>query len=159
MAYEKRSKKLLITATALTIMTIVIIGSVYAAAILGIFQGGPVSVGGVSLGTVSYSGDNSLPGTWTGTLQVSSSSDPWYVRIQVSGYTGPVTINWQLQVETAPSIYTDVSGASVTTSVSLIGSSQYIYASNDGSNGSNQNWGNDCLTNGTYIVAATVEST
>jgi len=46
----------------------------------------------------------------------------------------------------------------VTTIVSLIGSSQYIYASNDGSNGSNQNWGNDCLTNGTYIVALTVES-
>jgi hypothetical protein len=158
MTNEKRSKKLLITATTLTVVTLAIIVSVYAVAILGTFQGGTVSVGGVSSGTISYSADNVAGGTWTVTLQVSSASDPWYAKIQVGGYTGPVTITWQLQVLTAPSTWTNVSGATVTTTTSLTGASQTIYASSDGSIGANQNWGSDCSTNGTYSLTVTVDS-
>ncbi len=158
MTNEKRSKKLLITATTLTVVTLAIIVSVYAVAILGTFQGGTVSVGGVSSGTISYSSDNTVGGTWAPSLQVSSSTDPWYAKIQVSGYTGPVTITWQLQVQSAPSTWTNVPGAAVTTTTSLTGTSQTIYASTDGSIGSNQNWGSDCSTNGTYSITVTVDS-
>ena len=142
----------------MTVVALALIVSVYAVAILGTFQGGTVSVGGVSAGTISYSTDNAAGGTWTATLQVSSATDPWYAKIAVSGYTGPVTVTWQLQVQTAPSTWTNVNGATLTTTTSLTGAPQAIYASADGSIGANQNWGSDCSTNGTYIITVTVDS-
>jgi len=155
---EKRSRKTLLIATALMVIALAAVVTVYAAAILGTFQGGPVSVGNISSGTVQYCPINDTNGTWTTTLQVSDSTSPWYTRIQLSGYTGPVTISWQLQEETGPSTWTAVPTATLTTTVSLTGSVQYVYASTDGGIAGNQDWSTYCPDNGTYCLTVTVDS-
>jgi hypothetical protein len=150
----KKSGKLLIVATVLTIVALASVLVVFAA-ILGTFQGGKVTVGGVTSGTIAYNDDNSTE--WNANLQPAVSS-PWYARIQVEGYSGPVTITWQLQIETAPSVWSDVGGATVTTTTILAGSSEYVYASLDGSQTSNHDWGSSITTGGTFSIKVTVAS-
>jgi len=150
---RKKSGKLIV-ATVLTIAALASVLVVFAS-ILGTFQGAPVTVGGVTSGTIEYSTDNS---TFASSTAPSSVGSPWYAQIQVSGYSGPVTITWQLQYESAPSVYSDVSGASVTTTVTLTGTSQTIYASANGAQTTNYDFGSHITTGGTYIVSVSVAS-
>ena len=151
---RKKSGKLLIIATVLTIAALASVLLVFAS-MLGTFQGNPVTVGGVASGTIEYSTDNS---TFALNTAPSTIGSPWYAQIQVSGYSGPVTITWQLQVETAPSTYSDVSGATVTTTTTLTGTPQTLYATADGTQTTNYNFGSNISTGGTYIVKVTVAS-
>jgi hypothetical protein len=142
-------------------MTVVAIVSTLAvtAVLVGSFQGGEVTIGGVASSTVTYSPDNALPGTWTTTLESGVISDPWYARLEIGAgsYSGPVTVTWQLQQKTGSSTWTDVGTAQTTTMV-LAGTAENVYASSDGGNSNNYDWSTDASAAGTYRVDVTVES-
>jgi hypothetical protein len=152
----KKSRKLLLIATALTIVALISVMYAYAA-LIGTFTGGEVTVGGVASGTINYSEDQS---TWSPTLTVTSLSTPWYANLVIGSnnkYSGPVSISWQLENETAPSTWSPV-GSPVQTSVTLSKGAQTVYASADGTTTANTNWESLITTAGTYEVVATVDS-
>lgn len=141
-------------------LTIAAITTVAVTAVLiGSFQGGEVTIGGVAASTITYSIDNALPGTWETTLTSTVISDPWYTRLEIpaGSYSGPVTITWQLQQKDGPSSWTNV-GTPQTTTIVLSGNAEEVYASNDGANSGNYDWATDATTAGTYRVDVTVES-
>jgi hypothetical protein len=155
---RKKSRKLLLITTVVTIIALALVLTTYAAVLLGTFQGGEVTIGGVSSsqGTITYNAANNVGGSWTTTLQQSSGS--WYARLELtSTYNGPVTITWQLQIDTG-SGWSDVSGATVTTSATLTGTGQDVYASATGASTGNQDWSQYATNQGTYMVTATVDS-
>lgn len=145
----------------MTLLTLVAVALtvLVAAVTIGTFQGGEVTIGTVSSSTVTYSLDN-VAGPYTTTLEPSGTSTSWFTRLEIGAgsYNGPVQITWQLQQETAPSTWTDVSGASTTTDITLSGNAEDVYASTDGTTTSNYDWSSDVTTSGTYRVVATVES-
>jgi hypothetical protein len=145
-----------LTATLLTVLAISLT-VVVAAVTIGTFTGDEVTVGGVAASSVSYSLNNS---TYTTTLEPGSASTSWYTRLEIGagGYNGPVTITWQLEQKTGPSYWEAVSGASTTTTVTLSGSAENIYASTDGESITNYDWSYDVAAPGTYRVVASVES-
>jgi hypothetical protein len=114
-----------------------------------------VTVGGLADSTVTYSLDNTA---FSSSVSPSTAGTPWYTRLEISDgdYTGPVTITWQLEKLDDLLSWTPVS--TTTTTVTLQGIAENIYASSDGSSGSNYNWADDVDTKGTYHVIATVES-
>jgi hypothetical protein len=155
----KKSRKLLFIATALTIAALISVLGTYAAILLGQFNGGVVTIGGVSSSSiVTYCTTNNATATWTPTLQESTPGSAWYARLEVSGgYAGNVSITWQLQQNSGTG-WTGVTDASVTTYVVLTGSSQDVYASSDGTITNNQNWGTFTTSGGSYRVTATVDA-
>jgi hypothetical protein len=156
----KKSRKLLFIATALTIVVLALVLSVYAAVLLGTFQGGKVIVGGVGSSSVTYSTTNATDGTWTSTLTAGTVSSDWYSRLEISEsntYSGPVTITWQLQIESSPDTWTNV-GSTVTTTVTLTTGAQDVYASTNGLITGNTDWGSSITSAGTYAITATVDS-
>ena len=160
MNYGNKSQKMLLAATLVTVFSIVSVVGIYAV-LIGQFQGGEVTVGGVGASTVTYGLDNIEAGTWTATLAPSNDSTSWYTRLEISAgsYSGPVTIDWHLERKTGTDTWTDVSGATVSTSMVLSGSAQNVYATSNGAYSSgNHDWGTDVVTAGTYRVIATVES-
>ena len=144
--------------TLLTVVAIALTLTV-AAVTIGNFQGGEVTIGGMASSTATYSLDN-VAGPYTATLEPSTVSTSWFTRLEIGAgsYNGPATITWQLQQETAPSTWTDVSGASTTTSITLSGSAENVYASSDGTTTGNYDWSADVSSAGTYRVIMTVES-
>ena len=156
----KRSRKILFIATAMTIIALASVLSAYAAVMLGQFQGGEVTIGGIgsSQGTVTYSSTNNASATWSTTLSESSTASSWYARLELSStYTGAVSITWQLQSNPG-SGWSNV-GSPITTSVTLTGLSQNVYASSDGTITSNMDWSSLATTQGSYRVTVTIEST
>lgn len=149
----KRSQKLLFITTALTILALSIV-IVTASVLLGTINGGIVTVGGVTSGTIAYSNDNSPGGTWSASLQPNGS---WFAKLSVSTYHGPVIITWQLQ-SYATGSWVDVTGKTASTSVTLTGTAQDVYASNNGDNTGNHDWSEDTSTGGSFRVTATVAS-
>jgi hypothetical protein len=141
----------------LTVISIASVVAVYAA-LINTFNGGEVTIGGGASGQVTYSTDNS---TWTGTLSVGSETDDWYSKLTIDGgqYSGSaVEIIWQLQKKTSDTTWEDVSGATVTTSMTLTSGSQDVYATTSGLADSNRDWGGDVTENGTYRVVATANT-
>ena len=143
--------------TLVTVLSIVAVVSVYAV-LIGSFTGGDVTVGGMGSGNLMYNADNNETGTWASTLSSSGVGVAWYSRLEIAtgGYAGPVTITWQMQQENAT--WTDVPGASQTTSIVLTGGAQNVYASDTGTSTTDHNWGVQCLQPGTYRVIVSVES-
>jgi hypothetical protein len=139
--------------TALTIAALASVLVVYAVT-LGTYTGGAVTVGGVASGAVTYSSSADGSGGWSSTLQPSGA---WYAKLAVgSGYTGPVTITWQLQSD-ATGTYQNVGSPTVTT-ITLSGSAQDIYATANGGITGNRDWSSDATSGGTYHIIATVVS-
>jgi hypothetical protein len=154
----KKSRKLLLIATALTVVALVSVMYAYAAILLGTFQGGEVTVGGVASGTIMYSTTDSAP--WSSSLQPGGVGSAWYAELVIgsgSTYTGPVTITWQLKIETGQGAWSNL-GSPVATNVTLTGGTQTIYASANGAITGNNNWGSLITNAGTYAVNATVDS-
>jgi len=155
---KKKSRKLLFIATALTIASLASVLVVYASVTLFSVTGGNVTVTGVTTGTIYYSSSNTLAGSpWSTTLSVSSGS--WYVEIVIgsgSTFKGAATVTWQLQSDATGTVTND--GTAVTTSVTLTGGSQTIYASPTGILSGNQDWSTIDSTPTTYQVIATVAS-
>lgn len=154
----KKSPKLLIIATVLGILALCTV-LVTAAVLLGTITGGSVTVAGVASGSIKYSADNNSSGTWNSDLVSGTTSDPWYTRLELtSSYTGPVTVAWQLQSD-ASGTWTNVNGATLSTSIVLTGPGQNVYSSTDGASTTNQNWAIYATSAGAYRVVATVSST
>ncbi len=150
----------LLAVTLVTVMAVVSVVGIYAV-LIGTYQGGEVTVGGTGAGNVMYSSDNAEAGSWSTTLTPSDASASWYSRLDISSgdYSGPVTVTWQLQQKTGSSTWTNVSGATTSTSIVLSGSAQNVYTTSNGVWASNnRDWGTDVTAAGTYRVVATVES-
>jgi hypothetical protein len=110
-------------------------------------------------GTVIYSPKNAENGMWSTTLTISNPSDPWYSRLEINsaGCNRHVTVIWQLQQKTDFSSWTAVSGAVISTSITLSGGVQNVYATDDGAySSSNHEWGQNAVKSGTYRVVATL---
>jgi hypothetical protein len=151
-----KSKRGLLTATLCTVLAISLT-VVVAAVTIGTFTGDEVTIGGVAASSVTYSLDNTAYST---TLEPGSAATSWYTRLEIGAgsYNGPVTITWQLEQKTGPSTWAPVSGGDTTTTVTLSGSAEDIYASTDGGSTSNYDWSTDVTAPGTYRVVASVES-
>jgi hypothetical protein len=153
--YARKSKKLLLISTALTIIALASVLTVYAA-VLGTFNGNAFTVNNVTAGTVTYSTDGSTG--WTADISAFNVGGSLYARFELAStsYSGPATITWQLQENNGG--WTNV-GSAQTTTVTLTGSAQTIYASASGSTSGNHNWGADISTGGSYRVTATIATT
>ena len=161
MTNGKKSRKLLLIATVLTIAALASVLVVYASVTLFTTTGGPVTVLGVTSGQIEFATSNTGTPTWSTALSVSGTS--WYAEIVIgsgSTYKGPVTISWQLQSYETGSWVNDGSPVvtGVTTSVSLTGGTQTIYASPDGLLSDATNWNTVDSTATTYQIVATVAS-
>jgi hypothetical protein len=158
MTNGKKSRKLLLIATVLTIAALASVLVVYAAVTLFSVTGGNVTVVGVTSGTVEYAVTNTGSPTWGTTL---SPTGAWYAELVLgssSTYSGPVTISWQLQTYATGSwVNVGSSPQVVTTPMSLNGGSQTIYAATDGTLASAYDW-SAVATGGTYRIIATVAS-
>jgi len=144
--------------TLVTVLSIVAVISVYAV-LIGTFTGGDVTVGGMGSGDLKYSSDNLEAGTWASTLNTSGPGATWYSRLDIaaSGYSGPVTITWQLEQKGAA--WTNVTGANLLTSMVLTGGAQNVYGTGNGAwAADNHDWGAHSAANGTYRVFVYVES-
>ncbi len=164
---NKKSQRAFAAVTLMTISSVAVVLVVYAA-IIGSMTGGDVLVGSSSsvTGTVYYSLDNNPSGTWYAALSSpqnpTTASTPWYSRLvtSASGYSGPVTISWQLERKTATGW--DTVGAPVQTVITLTTSSQTIYTSGL-TETTNQDWSLIIVANGsvqgTYHVIVSIDST
>ena len=151
----KKSRKLLFVATTLMIIALASVLTVYAAFTFTI-AGTAVTVTDVGTGTVYYSTDGTTYDTSSSGFNVGGN---WFARILTSTtYTKSVTITWQLQKDNGSGTFIDVSGKTATTTVTLTGPGQIIYASDDGASTGNHNWGNDITTGGSYKITATFNS-
>jgi len=153
----KKSKKLLLGATVLTIVALSSVLLVYAAVTIMTFTGGNVTVVGVTSGTIEYATTKTGSPTWSTTLSPSGS---WYAELVLgssSSYQGPVTITWQLQ-SYATGSWANVGSYVTTTGVSLTGGAQTIYAATDGTLANAQDWSQIATTGGTYQLTAVVAS-
>ena len=158
-----KSQRAFVAVTLITVLAVTSVFVVYAV-ILSTINGGNVSVIG-SGGQMWYNEANSTSAAdWTSTLGSIGSNgtncDPWYAKLNITsaGYSGVVTITWTLQYDAGT--WTDVGGgASQITGTSLSGSAgQTIYASADGTQGSNMNWGQYSTSVDEYRVQAVIET-
>jgi hypothetical protein len=157
---KSKSQRAFAAVTLLTVASVALVLIVYAA-LLGTIPGGEVYIGGSGSvnGTVYYSTDNTN-GPWTTTLNLSGTGPgtSWYARLNTNtGYSGPVTISWQLQIKTGTSTWANV-GSAQTTSISLDGTAQTIYTSGI-SNSGNHDWKAEVNSQAaTYRVYVTVNT-
>ena len=130
MNHGKKSRKLLFVATTLMIIALASVLTVYAAVILGTFNGAAVTVNDVASGTVKYTTDGGS--TWTATPSAFNVSNSLYTRFDLAStsYPGSATVTWQLQKDNSGTW--ENQGSAVITTVTLTGSPQIIYASANG---------------------------
>jgi hypothetical protein len=150
--YTRKSRKLLLISTALMIIALGSVLTVYAA-VLGTFNGSSFTVNNVTAGTVNYSADGSTG--WSTTITAFDVGGHLYAQFALTStsYSGSATVTWQLQKD--DSGWANV-GSPVTTTVSLTGSAQTIYATANGASTGNHDWGTDISTGGSYRVIATI---
>ncbi len=158
MTYEKKSKKLLFIATALTTVALVSVGVTFAA-ISATFHGQEVTVNDVVQGSVKYSIDETNWGTTIPTFD--QGTGQWFARFDVSSatYSGTATVTFALEKSTdgGASYPTTVTTFAVT-GFTLTGSS-IIYATNNGlATGTYHNFSDDISAGGTYRISVTVAS-
>jgi len=143
---KSKAQREFVVVTLIALISIALIIAVYAT-LLGTFTGGDVGV--VTLtGAIYYSVDNSTG--WATTLGGIANGSAWYARFNVTsgGYSGAVDITWWLQK----------GGSNMTpaveqpTSHSLSGGVEAFYASSDGTQGSNYNWGQNATAADNYRV-------
>ena len=155
MKIQRRSKKFLIVSTAITIIALASVLTVSAAVLLGTINGGNVTVAGVASGQITYGTTADGSGGWSDTLEISTGS--WYTKLSVdAGYSGPVTITWQLQ-SYATGTWTNA-GSTTTTTCTLSGSGDILYATTDGTITGNRDWSQTATSQATYRVIATISS-
>jgi hypothetical protein len=152
MVYARKSRKLLLVSTALTVIALASVLTVYAA-VLGTFNGNAFTVNNVASGTVTYSTDGGS--NFGASASAFNVGGTLFTRFELSStsYPGSATVTWQLQKDNSG--WANV-GSPVTTTVSLTGSVQTIYASTDGDSAGNTNWGALITAGGSYRVIATV---
>ena len=158
MSAKQKSQRGFVAVTLITVLALALVIVVYAS-LLGTFPGGEVTVVTVN-GDLKYCITNSTtPGDWALTLSNIANGTSWYVMFNKTsgGYTGLVNITWQLQNNTGS--WVEVSGAVVNTNnFNLNGAvGQEIYASTDGLQTGNYDWGTIETTEaGTYRIEMTM---
>ena len=154
MNIQRRSKKFFFITTAITAVALASVLTVSAAVLLGTINGGDVTVAGVATGTITYGITADGSGGWTSTLDPDGS---WYTKLSVAaGYSGPVTITWQLQ-SYATGSWEPVGSTTVTT-MSLSGSAVDVYATATGVITGNRDWSATATSQATYRVVVTINS-
>jgi hypothetical protein len=146
-----KSQRSFVAVTLITLLALAMVLIVYAT-ILGTFTGGNVEVVSIQ-GDVYYSLDNSTG--WALTLSNLPVNDPWYARFNVTstdGYSGGVQVTWNLHKGGS-------SFHNVTSSFTLSGSAEAIYASSNGLQAANYDWGQNSTAADTYYVEVTVDTT
>jgi hypothetical protein len=155
------SQRAFVAVTLITVLAVTTVFVVYAV-ILSTINGGNVGVVGAGSAQMWYDESNSSSAAaWTGTLSNIANGTTWYAKLNttVAGYNGAVKITWTLQYDNSGT-WTDVGGASQITNTNLTGvSGQNIFASADGTQGSNKNWGQySTEVDETYRVRAVIET-
>ena len=159
-AMRKRSQREFVVVTLIALLATASIIVLYGA-MLGTFEGGKVTVVALN-GTLKYNKTNSTTASdWNTTLGNVAIGDPWYALFNTSstGYQGDVNITWTLQNETSTDVWVDVTpGVNQTTNNYYLDGTagQVIYASTDGDQGTNRNWGASTTSAGTYRIKMTV---
>ncbi len=156
---KKKSRKLLLITTALTIVALASVLFVYASVTLFTATGGNVTVSGVTTGTIDYSTTNTVGGDPWSTILSTTSGGSWYAELLISSgntYKGPVTVTWQLQSEASGTFTND--GSAVTTDYTLATGAQTIYASPTGILTGNLDWHTVDSAATTYQIVVTVAS-
>ena len=157
---RKRSQREFVVVTLIALFVTASIIGLYAT-MLGTFEGGKVTVVAM-YGTLKYSETNSTTASdWNVTLDNVAIGSSWYALFNTSstGYEGNVNITWILQQETLPDDWDDVTpGVNQTANNYYLDSTagQVIYASTDGNQGTNKNWGASTTSAGTYRIEMTV---
>lgn len=158
------SQRAFVAVTLITVLAVTTVFVVYAV-ILSTINGGQVTVVGGLGGSIWYDNANSAaPVDWTATLPSigtnGTNCDPWYTKLNITsaGYSGAVTVSWTLQYLNVAT-WTDVGGATQSTSVTLTGSTgQTIYATATGIQSGNKNWGAYTASADEYRVKAVIET-
>ncbi|MCZ2809241.1 MAG: hypothetical protein O2V44_07805 [Candidatus Bathyarchaeota archaeon] len=153
---RKTAQRGFVVVTLITLLAIATVIVIYATLIATI-PGGEVLVGENVGGMVYYSETNSTSGSWSPTLNVASTSTPWYARINfTSTYTGKVTITWNLQKMNAD--WTNMTSETTTVVLDGLGN-QAVYDSSNGQIAGNHDWSIPITQNGQYRIEARVETT
>ena len=133
---------------AIALMWIAVLSFIFVDVILTavIFKSPTVHVRAVE-GTVEVSADQT---TWQTTDLNVTLGESWYARFVADAEpAGEVTLLWQL-VEGEPE--SPIEGTNVTTVFTLSGGIDTIYATPDGQNTGNMDWGAHCVQSGDYKV-------
>ena len=156
MSASRKSQRTFMTVTAITVIAIATVFIVYAA-ILGTYPGGNVSIQQMTA-TMYYQGDGSS--TWATTLSIGNGT-AWYARLNLTTSIPSQTVNvtWTLEWNNLGTWET-VSGPTPSeTQITLTGTPTAIYATADGTDSGNYNWGQHTTSqNEVYRVKAVVES-
>jgi hypothetical protein len=156
MSTSQKSQRTFMTVTLITVMAIATVFIVYAA-ILGTYPGGNVSIQTMQ-GTIYYQGEGSA--TWATDLSVGNGT-AWYARLNVTTSIPSQTVNvtWTLEWDNSGT-WEAVGGTSApVTQITLTGVATAIYATADGTESGNHNWGQYTTTSDlTYRVKAVVET-
>jgi len=157
MSATQKPQRAFLAVTMITVLAVAAIFMVYAVT-LSTITGGTVTVSSVQ-GTIYYSETNATSATWTTTLGSGNTlgvGQAWYARLNItsSGYSEAVTIAWTLYDSTD----TPVPSATQSTSKTLSGSTEAIYASSDGGIASNKNWGTYTTSTGNYYLKAVISA-
>jgi hypothetical protein len=159
-AMRKRSQKEFVVVTLIALLATASIIVLYGA-MLGTFEGGKVTVVALN-GTLKYNRTNSATASdWNVTLDNVPIGSSWYALFNTSstGYQGNVNITWTLQNETSTDVWENVTPSvnQTTNNHYLDGTAgQVIYASTDGNQGTNKDWGASTTSAGTYRIKMTV---
>lgn len=156
MSTSRKSQKTFMTVTAITVIAITTVFIVYAA-ILGTYPGGDVTIQQMTA-TMYYKGDGSE--TWDTTISIGNGTS-WYARLNLTASIPSQTVNvtWTLEWNNA-STWTNVPAATPPeTQITLTGTATAIYATTDGTETGNYDWGQHTTSvNETYRVKAVVET-
>ncbi len=153
MENRQKSRKLLLVATVIAVLALSSVLVVFAA-VLGTFNGNPVTVTDIASGTVQYSTDGGLTYSSDASFNVGSNWQASFALTSTS-YNGHATLTWQLQKNTGT--WTN-QGTPITTTLTSISTGQTIYATADGSAAGNHDFGGDVSTGGSYRIVVSVTS-
>lgn len=151
MSSKQISQRGFVAITLITLLALALTIVVYAT-LLGTFKGGDVGIVAVE-GEVKYSLDNST--NWNSTISNRAITEPWYVlfnKTETDGYQGNVKVTWCLYNST------DSVHNVTTTSFNLNSSIQQIYASDNGLQAGNYDWGQNTGVADTYYIKVIIES-
>jgi hypothetical protein len=154
----KKSEKLLIVATVLTIVALASVLVVFAT-VIGTFHGNSVTVTDLAQGTIKYS-STGTSGWGTDMSAFNATVGSWYARFDVisTTYTGSSTVTFQLEKQNTDSSWSAAGSPVIISGFDLTGTSN-IYASSDGtSSGTMHDFGGDISASGTYRITVTVAS-
>jgi len=155
-----KSQKEFVAVTSIAIISIALVIAIYAT-LLATIPGGEVTVGLIT-GNVYYSLTNTTtPTDWETNLY--NVTGDWFAKINFTAgtYEGPVIITWQLEKwNSGANTWSNVTDATIDTTITLTGLDQDVYASPAGNIEENTKWNTwtETYGSGSYRVVAYVQT-